>query len=223
MPRLKGFALAGQPGAAVPTRCILRRLLRALVERDWDTFRCHLISRCEDSAQEDRERYQTVYAACGNHGQRCGANRRPALYAAGIVTIYAERGIEIADLTLHVGLGTFQPVHAGRTWKSTSCIARAYSISEECGGTDQSRAGAEKRRVVAVGTTTVRTLEFVAWQNALNSNGTATVSAGSGEADIFIYPGFQFRAVNALLTNFHLPKSTLLMLVAGFAGREKTC
>jgi S-adenosylmethionine:tRNA ribosyltransferase-isomerase len=74
--------------------------------------------------------------------------------------------------------------------------------------------------VVAVGTTTVRTLEFTALQNALSSGGTAAVSPGSGEADIFIYPGFQFRVVSALLTNFHLPKSTLLMLVAAFAGRE---
>jgi S-adenosylmethionine:tRNA ribosyltransferase-isomerase len=94
----------------------------------------------------------------------------------------------------------------------------SYSISEAAAA-QINRALAEKRRVVAVGTTTVRTLEFAARQNALAA-GIATVSAGRGEADIFIYPGFQFRAVSALLTNFHLPKSTLLMLVAAFAGRE---
>ena len=76
------------------------------------------------------------------------------------------------------------------------------------------RALAAKRRVVAVGTTTVRTLEYAALQRA------GQVAAGSGEADVFIYPGFQFRVVGALLTNFHLPKSTLLMLVCAFAGRE---
>jgi S-adenosylmethionine:tRNA ribosyltransferase-isomerase len=82
------------------------------------------------------------------------------------------------------------------------------------------RALAEKRRVIAVGTTTVRTLEFAASQNALNLGPSATVSAGAGEADIFIYPGFEFRVVSAMLTNFHLPESTLLMLVSAFAGRE---
>jgi S-adenosylmethionine:tRNA ribosyltransferase-isomerase len=95
----------------------------------------------------------------------------------------------------------------------------SFSISEVTAA-QINRALAEKRRVVAVGTTTVRTLEFAASQNASNSAGIATVSAGSGEADIFIYPGFKFRVVSAMLTNFHLPKSTLLMLVAAFAGRE---
>ncbi len=78
----------------------------------------------------------------------------------------------------------------------------------------------EKRRIVAVGTTTVRTLEYAAHQSELGPNGTARIQPGAGEAEIFIYPGFEFRAVGALLTNFHLPKSTLLMLVSAFAGKE---
>jgi S-adenosylmethionine:tRNA ribosyltransferase-isomerase len=88
-----------------------------------------------------------------------------------------------------------------------------FTISEQAAG-QINRALEEKRRVVAVGTTTVRTLEYVARENA------GRISAGSGEADLFIYPGFEFRVVGALLTNFHLPKSTLLMLVSAFAGRE---
>jgi S-adenosylmethionine:tRNA ribosyltransferase-isomerase len=100
----------------------------------------------------------------------------------------------------------------------------SYSISEAAAA-QINRALAENRRVVAVGTTTVRTLEFAASRNPLGSNetgsdGTATITPGRGEADIFIFPEFQFRVVSALLTNFHLPKSTLLMLVSAFAGRQ---
>jgi S-adenosylmethionine:tRNA ribosyltransferase-isomerase len=129
-----------------------------------------------------------------------------------------ERGIEIAELTLHVGLGTFQPVHVENV-EEHKLHCESYSISEAAAG-QINRALTEKRRIVAVGTTTVRTLEFAARQSDSEPDGTARVHAGSGEADIFIYPGFEFRVVGALLTNFHLPKSTLLMLVAAFAGRE---
>jgi S-adenosylmethionine:tRNA ribosyltransferase-isomerase len=89
----------------------------------------------------------------------------------------------------------------------------AFTIPDEAAGLIN-RALEEKRRIVAVGTTTVRTLEYAALQ------GNGRITSGSGEADIFIYPGFQFRVTGALLTNFHLPKSTLLMLVSAFAGRE---
>jgi S-adenosylmethionine:tRNA ribosyltransferase-isomerase len=115
-------------------------------------------------------------------------------------------------------LGTFQPVHAENV-EEHKLHRESYSISEAAAA-QINRALTQKRRMVAVGTTTVRTVEFAASQNPLSSAGTAIVSAGSGEADIFIYPGFQCRVVNALLTNFHLPKSTLLMLVSAFAGRE---
>lgn len=170
-----------------------------------------------EDRQEDRERYQTVYARAENTGSvaapTAGLHFTPQILAG-----IGERGIEIAELTLHVGLGTFQPVHVENV-EEHKLHRESYSISETA--TAQiNRALAEKRRVVAVGTTTVRTLEFAASQNALSSNGTAIVSAGSGEADIFIYPGFKFRVIGALLTNFHLPKSTLLMLAAAFAGRE---
>ncbi|HET8890351.1 MAG TPA: tRNA preQ1(34) S-adenosylmethionine ribosyltransferase-isomerase QueA [Candidatus Angelobacter sp.] len=166
---------------------------------------------------EDRERYQTIYARTETTGSvaapTAGLHFTPQILAG-----IRARGIEIAELTLHVGLGTFQPVHVQNV-EEHKLHCESFSISEAAAA-QINRALAERRRVVAVGTTTVRTLEFAASQNHLSSDGTATVTAGSGEADIFIYPGFEFRAVGALLTNFHLPKSTLLMLVAAFAGRE---
>jgi S-adenosylmethionine:tRNA ribosyltransferase-isomerase len=170
-----------------------------------------------EDRKEDRERYQTVYARAETTGS-VAAPTAGLHFTPQILADIRERGIEIAELTLHVGLGTFQPVHAENV-EEHKLHRESYSISDAAAA-QINRALAEKRRVVAVGTTTVRTLEFAARQNTLDSAGIATVSAGRGEADIFIYPGFQFRAVSALLTNFHLPKSTLLMLVAAFAGRE---
>ena len=166
---------------------------------------------------EDRERYQTVYARPETTGS-VAAPTAGLHFTPQILDDIRRRGIGIAELTLHVGLGTFQPVHVENV-EEHKLHRESFSISEAAAG-HINRALSEKRRIVAVGTTTVRTLEFAAAQNPLSSAGTATVSAGAGEADIFIYPGFDFRVVNALLTNFHLPKSTLLMLVSAFAGRE---
>jgi S-adenosylmethionine:tRNA ribosyltransferase-isomerase len=166
---------------------------------------------------EDRERYQTVYARAETTGS-VAAPTAGLHFTPQILAEIRERGIEIAELTLHVGLGTFQPVHVENV-EEHKLHRESYSISEAAAG-QINRALTEKRRIVAVGTTTVRTLEFAAAQNPLSADGTATVGPGAGEADIFIYPGFEFRVVRALLTNFHLPKSTLLMLVAAFAGRE---
>ncbi len=166
---------------------------------------------------EDRERYQTVYARAETTGS-VAAPTAGLHFTPQILADIQKRGIEIAELTLHVGLGTFQPVHVENV-EEHKLHRESFSISETA-ATQINRALSENRRVVAVGTTTVRTLEFAASQNALSSAGTATVSAGAGEADIFIYPGFEFRVVSALLTNFHLPKSTLLMLTSAFAGRE---
>ena len=123
-----------------------------------------------------------------------------------------ERGIEIAEITLHVGLGTFQPVRVDNV-EQHKIHREPFTISADV-AENINRALEEKRRIVAVGTTTVRTLEYAA------SAGQGRIQSGSREADIFIYPGFEFRVVGALLTNFHLPKSTLLMLVSAFAGRE---
>lgn len=160
---------------------------------------------------EDRERYQTVYA------RERGSVAAPTAglhFTPEILERIHVRGIETAEVTLHVGLGTFQPVHA-EVVEEHKLHREWYCISDET-ATAINRALDRKRRVVAVGTTTVRTLEYAA------SRGDAgRIRSGSDEAEIFIYPGFQFRVVGALLTNFHLPKSTLLMLVSAFAGREQ--
>ena len=177
---------------------------------------------------EDRERYQTVYARPEARGSiaapTAGLHFTPEILAA-----IRTRGIEIAEITLHVGLGTFQPVHAAKV-EEHKLHRESFSIAEGVAA-QLNCALKQKRRIVAVGTTTVRTLEYAARQNislGINAGtGSAPASAkpalagGPGEADIFIYPGFEFRVVSAMLTNFHLPKSTLLMLVAAFAGREK--
>jgi S-adenosylmethionine:tRNA ribosyltransferase-isomerase len=161
-----------------------------------------------DSAGE-RERYQTVYA------RERGSVAAPTAglhFTAEILGRMRERGIETAEVTLHVGLGTFQPVRTERV-EEHRLHAEAYSISAETAEKIE-RARKESRRVVAVGTTTVRTLEYAAQQ------GTGEVRAGTGEANLFIYPGYKFQVVQALLTNFHLPQSTLLMLVCALGRKE---
>ncbi|HET9282917.1 MAG TPA: tRNA preQ1(34) S-adenosylmethionine ribosyltransferase-isomerase QueA [Candidatus Angelobacter sp.] len=162
---------------------------------------------------EDRERYQTVYA----RQEATGSVAAPTAglhFTPAILSRIRERGIEVAEVTLHVGLGTFQPVHEANV-EEHKLHPESFYIPEAVAA-QINRAVEQRRRVIAVGTTTVRTLEHIARQNA----GSQPIAAGSGEAEIFIYPGFEFRVVNALLTNFHLPKSTLLMLVAAFVGRE---
>lgn len=158
---------------------------------------------------EDRHRYQTVFA------KDAGSAAAPTAglhFTPQILDEIRAKGIETAEVTLHVGLGTFQPVRNARVEENKLHTER-YAISSDA-AERINRAKADRRRIVAIGTTTVRTLEFVAAQSE------GKVTASSGEADIFIYPGFKFQLVDALLTNFHLPESTLLMLVCAFAGRE---
>ena len=163
------------------------------------------IARPDSSA--DRERYQTVYA------RERGSVAAPTAglhFTPEVLAEIADRGIETAEITLHVGLGTFQPVRVERV-EEHKLHREPFTISTVAADKINS-ALAASRRVIAVGTTTVRTLEY-----AVQAGG---ISAGSGEADIFIYPGYKFRVVKGLLTNFHLPQSTLLMMVCAFAGRE---
>ncbi|MBI2679111.1 MAG: tRNA preQ1(34) S-adenosylmethionine ribosyltransferase-isomerase QueA [Candidatus Koribacter versatilis] len=167
------------------------------------------IARADSAA--DRGRYQTIYARARGS---VAAPTAGLHFTPGIFDQLRARGIEMANITLHVGLGTFQPVHAERV-EDHKLHTESYSIALETAA-QINAALAAKRRIVAVGTTTVRTLEFVASQND------GRIVSSTGEADIFIFPGFRFRAVGALLTNFHLPESTLLMLVSAFAGRDHT-
>ena len=162
-----------------------------------------------EDRNSDRERYQTVYA------RERGSVAAPTAglhFTAGILERLKKRGIETAEITLHVGLGTFQPVRA-EIVEEHKLHSERFGISEDAAG-KINRALEQKQRVVAVGTTTVRTLE----QSARTSG---RVQSGRGESELFIYPGFQFRVVSALLTNFHLPRSTLLMLVCALGGTEQ--
>jgi S-adenosylmethionine:tRNA ribosyltransferase-isomerase len=157
---------------------------------------------------EDRDRYQTVYA------REPGSIAAPTAglhFTEGVLGALAARGVEVHALTLHVGPATFRPirtasVEAHRMDAETVTIPPATATAVR-------RAKAEGRRVVAVGTTTTRALE---WAAAADGE----VAPRAGRADLFIRPGHRFRVVDALVTNFHLPRSTLLVLVAAFAGRE---
>ncbi len=167
-----------------------------------------------DEAREDRERYQTVYA------RPRGSVAAPTAglhFTDEILKRIRDRGIEMTAVTLHVGLGTFQPVRVEKV-EDHKLHRESYKISAEAASAIN-KAKASGRRVVAVGTTTVRTLEHSAggWGDGAAAS---RVKAGSGEADIFLYPGYRFRVVDAMLTNFHLPQSTLLMLVCAFGGKE---
>jgi S-adenosylmethionine:tRNA ribosyltransferase-isomerase len=156
-------------------------------------------------APEDRERYQTVYA------REPGAVAAPTAglhFTKELLGRLAARGVETARLVLHVGLGTFQPVRAERIEEHRMHSER-YAIPEETVRAAL-RARSEGRRIVACGTTSVRALESF-----------AATGAPSGATAIFIHPPYEFRLVSGLITNFHLPRSTLLMLVSAFAGRER--
>ncbi len=162
----------------------------------------------------DRERYQTVFA------KQPGAIAAPTAglhFTPEILEKIRGRGVEICELTLEVGLGTFQPVHA-ETLEAHVMHAESYEIPVQTAQRiQQARAG--RRTVLGVGTTVVRALEAAALR-ATESGSADLLLPGKAYARLFIYPGFQFRVVDALLTNFHLPRSTLLALVCAFAGRE---
>jgi S-adenosylmethionine:tRNA ribosyltransferase-isomerase len=162
-------------------------------------------------APEDRERYQTVFA------RERGSVAAPTAglhFTQETLTTLMARGIEITRVSLHVGLGTFAPLRVDRV-EDVRLHSERYSISAESGEAIN-RARREHRRIVAVGTTVVRTLEGAALEAAGDQ-----LHPGAGTTEIFIAPGFKFRVVGALLTNFHLPQSSLLMLVSAFGGREQ--
>jgi len=165
----------------------------------------------QPDSDEDRERYQTVYS------QRLGSSAAPTAglhFTPQMLATLEARGVEIRYVTLHVGLGTFQPVRVERL-DEIRLHSERYTLPEETADAIN-RARADGRRIVAAGTTTTRTLEHIA--AVAETAGETRLAAHSGETSIFISPGHHFRVVGGLLTNFHLPQSTLLMLVAAFVG-----
>lgn len=166
------------------------------------------IKRTHTADENDRERYQTIYA------RQRGAIAAPTAglhFTERIINDIRARGVRIVELTLHVGYGTFEPMRTADVAEHR-VAPEAFAISDETAGTinNARRVGG---RVVAIGTTTVRALES-------STDASRQVTAGAGIADLTIVPGHQFRSVDALLTNFHLPRSSLLLLVSAFAGRE---
>ena len=158
---------------------------------------------------EDSERYQTVYA------RERGSAAAPTAglhFTPALLSELSAMGIAVAKLTLHVGIGTFRPV---KVEDVTSHVMHSeqYAVSEEAADTINA-ARAAGGRIIAVGTTSCRTLESVAGEDG-------TVRAASGSTDIFIYPGYRFKVVDGLITNFHLPESTLIMLVSALCGRDR--
>ena len=158
----------------------------------------------------DRERYQTMFASVRGSvaAPTAGLHFTPA-----IVDAIARRGVERAEVTLHVGYGTFKPVRTDIVEEHV-VDPEQYFIDDEAADRIN-RARRERRRVIAVGTPTPRALEDAA------RRGGGTIAAGSAQASTFIYPGFDFQAIDGLLTNFHLPRSSLLMLVAAFGGLDR--
>ena len=158
---------------------------------------------------EDKERYQTVYSKIEGSAAAPTAGLH---FTEELLKKIKEKGIEVCFVTLHVGLGTFRPVKVDDVEKH-NMHSEFYMVSKEV-AEKVNKAKDEGRRVVAVGTTSIRTLESVA-----DDNGKLTEK--SGWTDIFIYPGYKFKCVDALITNFHLPESTLVMLVSALASKEK--
>jgi S-adenosylmethionine:tRNA ribosyltransferase-isomerase len=168
------------------------------------------IARHDAPKPDDRERYQTVYA------RDAGSVAAPTAglhFTSELVERVRATGAELHFLTLHVGVGTFRPLRADRV--EAHRIAPEVVDIPDATADAVNRARSAGRRVVAIGTTTTRALEW-----GVDAGG--RVRSGRGDADLYIYPGHRFRAVDALVTNFHLPRSTLLVLVAAFCGREAT-
>jgi len=162
-----------------------------------------------EETPEDRVKYQTVFA------RKEGSVAAPTAglhFTPELLKQLKEMGIIIKTVTLHVGPGTFKPVKVERV-EEHEMDYETYSVPPET-AQEINRAKREGRRVIAVGTTVVRTLESAASKEGL-------VKSGEGITNLFIYPGYRFKVIDALITNFHLPRSTLLMLVSAFAGKEK--
>ena len=179
-----------------------------VIDRIGETPLPPYIKREPDAAKGDRERYQTIYA---NQRGAVAAPTAGLHFSSEVLARIKERGVPIAQITLHVGYGTFEPVRVEDV-DQHSVAPEWFSIREDAAQLiNRARAGGG--RIVAVGTTTARALESA-------SGASGKIAASSGSTGLTIIPGFRFQAVDALLTNFHLPRSSLLILVSAFAGRE---
>jgi len=182
--------------------------LESLIDQIGETPLPPYIKRERGEALEDRERYQTIYA---NQRGAIAAPTAGLHFSREVLAQVEERGVGVAQITLHVGYGTFEPVRVDDVAQH-SVAPECFSIREDAARLiNRARAGGG--RIVAVGTTTARALE-----SAGDANG--EIAASSGSTNLTIIPGYRFHAVDALLTNFHLPRSSLLILVSAFAGRE---
>jgi S-adenosylmethionine:tRNA ribosyltransferase-isomerase len=164
---------------------------------------------------EDRTRYQTVFARTGS---AVAAPTAGLHFTSGMLEQLRKKGIEICELTLDVGLGTFQPIHEEEVEKH-QIHTEAYEIPEETASSLR-KAKSARRPVLAVGTTVVRALEDAARKASGAGEEDEMAKAGRAEAEIYIYPGHKFRVVDQMLTNFHLPRSSLFVMTSAFAGRE---
>lgn len=167
-----------------------------------------------ESTEKDREMYQTVYARTDGS---VAAPTAGLHFTEELLKEVESKGVKIAYVTLHVGIGTFRPVKCDNI-EDHEMHFEEYSISESAADTINS-AIERGDRIISVGTTSARTLESAAYSNM--SSGKNFVRAGTGNTGIFIYPGYEYKIVKALITNFHLPKSTLIMLVSALYDREK--
>jgi len=174
------------------------------IRRPWSAGRCD-----PEQVRRDRERYQTVYARVPGSvaAPTAGLHLTPALLEE-----IRSRGAEIVTVTLHVGIGTFRPI-AAETLSNHRMHDERYEVTAEAADT-LNRVRSAGGRILAVGTTSVRVLETV-------TDETGRIQAGMGRTGLFIHPPYRFKAVDRLLTNFHLPRSTLLVLVCALAGRER--
>jgi len=178
------------------------------LERIGSTPLPHYIERPEGENASDRERYQTVFA------KQRGAIAAPTAglhFTEEILKVIRDRGVKVVEITLHVGYGTFEPVRVDDLSKH-SVLPERYEVSEQTAAA-LNESHQNGGRIVAVGTTTTRVLETIAGENGI-------FAAGRGRTSLTIIPGYRFKAVNAMLTNFHLPKSSLLILISTFGGHE---
>jgi S-adenosylmethionine:tRNA ribosyltransferase-isomerase len=207
--RVEGFWADGKAEVTLLYTLQHGQSLESIIEAHGQMPLPPYINRPDGSSSEDLHRYQTRYA---RHTGSVAAPTAGLHFSDELLAEIADKGVDIASIILHVGYGTFAPI---RTEDIREHVIHREAVEISAATAEKiNRVKKEGGRIWAVGTTTVRTLEFAADEQG-------NIQPGIGECDLFIYPGFQFKVVDNLITNFHLPKSSLLFLVAALAGRQK--